>query len=441
MRFIPPGFFSQLRAFSYVITVSLRWFDYPQVSDHYSNKFKMTGSTTALFVLRLLFTCTSLALGQYSTDKPCLQTESTMVILSKDSEFGNFSVVYRMEPGVALSLPGVQFRQLEEGHPYTNNHAASAFLRNQLVTIPGVVATEVGDLTAHRRLHAGGLENDLPIFGSDILYYAWECACHDDRITVVYCPLDINTCLRPYRHSSGRLPGCRNLPKAYDFRRYTFLLMIVWFVALFIALATSRFGGSVLGFFVSKCFPSWNERTIDRLLERQPERVRDMIRLYIVREHRTLLEARRREQQQEMIMAQARTVQENVARSEEVEHVPNEGDDEVLRDPPTSLVLRTKRYRACARVPTMEHIDSSSETDEEQCAICFLSFEDGDKIGALKCNHLFHSDCLKMWLLRRNACPLCQVKEIAQPQYEEHSSDTVASTTPTDDNNTTSSSI
>ena len=39
----------------------------------------------------------------------------------------------------------------------------------------------------------------------------------------------------------------------------------------------------------------------------------------------------------------------------------------------------------------------------------FVPLEEGDRVGALECQHNFHVDCLKSWLSRRNACPLCAV--------------------------------
>jgi len=48
--------------------------------------------------------------------------------------------------------------------------------------------------------------------------------------------------------------------------------------------------------------------------------------------------------------------------------------------------------------------------DAPTCAICMMPFEEGDRIGDLTCNHEFHVDCLKGWVQRKNACPLCNVK-------------------------------
>ena len=54
--------------------------------------------------------------------------------------------------------------------------------------------------------------------------------------------------------------------------------------------------------------------------------------------------------------------------------------------------------------------------EEVSCTICMTEINDGDRIGALPCNHLFHSSCLKEWIKRRNVCPLCQEPNIATPQ-------------------------
>lgn len=48
------------------------------------------------------------------------------------------------------------------------------------------------------------------------------------------------------------------------------------------------------------------------------------------------------------------------------------------------------------------------DDDEVLCTICMVDIEDGDRVGALPCDHLFHAECLKEWIRRRNVCPLCQ---------------------------------
>lgn len=44
----------------------------------------------------------------------------------------------------------------------------------------------------------------------------------------------------------------------------------------------------------------------------------------------------------------------------------------------------------------------------ETCLICILDYECGDKMTILPCNHLFHADCVGIWLREHSqACPLC----------------------------------
>ncbi|KAL7572130.1 hypothetical protein ACA910_001763 [Epithemia clementina (nom. ined.)] len=60
---------------------------------------------------------------------------------------------------------------------------------------------------------------------------------------------------------------------------------------------------------------------------------------------------------------------------------------------------------------------SQYDADEElgkTCAICLKVLQTGDCIGNITCGHLFHKECLKDWLRRKNRCPLCQRKDIAR---------------------------
>ncbi len=56
------------------------------------------------------------------------------------------------------------------------------------------------------------------------------------------------------------------------------------------------------------------------------------------------------------------------------------------------------------------------DTEVFDCSICLTEIEDGEQVGILPCIHIFHVDCLRQWITRKNACPLCQVTEIASPR-------------------------
>ena len=47
-----------------------------------------------------------------------------------------------------------------------------------------------------------------------------------------------------------------------------------------------------------------------------------------------------------------------------------------------------------------------------QCIICMEEFEKREKINLLPCQHIFHINCIKQWLLKQKTCPFCK-KEIS----------------------------
>ena len=54
---------------------------------------------------------------------------------------------------------------------------------------------------------------------------------------------------------------------------------------------------------------------------------------------------------------------------------------------------------------------SELKTDEKECSICLDTFEPDSKIRLIDCKHVFHSDCLDIWLLQHDyKCPHCREK-------------------------------
>lgn len=62
--------------------------------------------------------------------------------------------------------------------------------------------------------------------------------------------------------------------------------------------------------------------------------------------------------------------------------------------------------------------ETGSDADA-QCSICLGGLVDGDKVKVLpKCCHVFHPECIDMWLSSHSSCPLCRSSLVARPVVE-----------------------
>ncbi|KAK4452596.1 hypothetical protein QBC34DRAFT_435447 [Podospora aff. communis PSN243] len=51
--------------------------------------------------------------------------------------------------------------------------------------------------------------------------------------------------------------------------------------------------------------------------------------------------------------------------------------------------------------------------DRVDCSICLEDFDANSPVRCLPCHHIFHSECITKWLLRRHAtCPLCMARYV-----------------------------
>ncbi|WCJ31814.1 RING/U-box superfamily protein [Euphorbia peplus] len=73
-------------------------------------------------------------------------------------------------------------------------------------------------------------------------------------------------------------------------------------------------------------------------------------------------------------------------------------------------ILTTSQFMSYIEdtIPAIRYTSTCGETKE--CAVCLCELsEDESIIRELKCEHMFHKECLDKWLLQcRSNCPLCR---------------------------------
>jgi hypothetical protein len=250
----------------------------------------------------------------------------------------------------------------------------------------------------------------------DETFYMRECFCayRGDYLDPVYCPLELEFCgaYRGSQYDGFPLACFSQVSRAEEFSQNVFLVILVWFVILFVWVFCSVPGRHFLSCFISPCIPSWNRYHANRIMRRDPEMAQFLIRRNL--HFRRLAFERRLRAIAPDLAAMANENQ--TANMQQQQQVPEEN-----KPVPTSLRLKTRIYKLEGVEKTetgLENIDDEEDLDTN-CIICFQALADGDRVGALLCTHIFHVDCLKSWLKRRNVCPLCQCPDVAAPRFEE----------------------
>ncbi|KAJ8769576.1 hypothetical protein K2173_005179 [Erythroxylum novogranatense] len=65
--------------------------------------------------------------------------------------------------------------------------------------------------------------------------------------------------------------------------------------------------------------------------------------------------------------------------------------------------------------PALSYVEGLRQQQRAaECAVCLSEFCDGESVRKLRCQHVFHKDCLDKWLQQCLAtCPLCRGKVLA----------------------------
>ncbi|KAL0709321.1 hypothetical protein Bca4012_016299 [Brassica carinata] len=51
---------------------------------------------------------------------------------------------------------------------------------------------------------------------------------------------------------------------------------------------------------------------------------------------------------------------------------------------------------------------SLNKDDDIKCSICQEEYVDGDEVGTMPCEHMYHVSCVQQWLRMKNWCPICK---------------------------------
>lgn len=76
-----------------------------------------------------------------------------------------------------------------------------------------------------------------------------------------------------------------------------------------------------------------------------------------------------------------------------------------------NFICKNLKTRTFTRPPTCINHDQASCPDQlktDFCVVCQADYEHEETIGKLDCEHEYHGECIKKWLLVKNTCPVCK---------------------------------
>ena len=87
-----------------------------------------------------------------------------------------------------------------------------------------------------------------------------------------------------------------------------------------------------------------------------------------------------------------------------------------------------------AWMTTLETVDNARNASmSPECSICLDCYSENEELAwpkTSKCNHIFHAECIKMWLKDHNECPLCRVNILCSDDVDQEKGPTETIFTP-----------
>ena len=61
-------------------------------------------------------------------------------------------------------------------------------------------------------------------------------------------------------------------------------------------------------------------------------------------------------------------------------------------------------------ITKLKNIEYTNKCNSDICGICYVDFEENDKIIELPCKHIFHTECIMPWIKNyHHICPTCKL--------------------------------
>lgn len=99
-----------------------------------------------------------------------------------------------------------------------------------------------------------------------------------------------------------------------------------------------------------------------------------------------------------------------------------ETDEESIEDMLKKIMaihgdVASEREKKISELPQIKYADilnfyGKDLIPNEECSICMVKFKKNNIIKMLKCEHLFHIECIDTWLKNNNKCPVCREKSV-----------------------------
>ena len=328
----------------------------------------------------------------------CKLSDSDIVTLMFDRETNSYHPLLDQEQVVVGGGSGRRHLERREHVQKVSSEQAIDLHEDDLTDVIFQVSREYPILDDHHQ----HLDRSLALLANPPeTVLARHCICADEKNYpdhMYFCPLDKNYCVfqRSFEDDVSPEPRCVNETRHRAIAKTVWPVVLVWYALILVFLFFTVHGRNASDYCMSSIFPCWNDIVAQNIMRRNPTRAVIMMRRWHDRYR------------------------------ENVEQLFGRAENRPTERVPTRLELKTTVYsrsdhnRSAILGPkvSLNMSDTDDIVDGHSCAICFAQLEDGDRVGSLPCQHIFHvTPCLKTWLKRRNVCPLCLHTNVATPRF------------------------